>query len=183
MSNTPLEQNGIDLDSVLEKVNALPQAGITPTGSITLTEEKSYDVTEKATAVVDMSATRANLAEAVTAKGVDTSPTASFDTIAVNIGLIDGGGGLPSANFTTAKSYSETSAFVNDIKAQTGFTKFLVIASDQITPSGYWLYWLFHSSSGNIVKRKTGGGDIGETTSATVVSISTGTKFAVYQVE
>lgn len=91
MSNTPLEQNGIDLDSVLAKVNALPQAGITPTGSITLTEEKSYDVTEKATAVVDFSATRANLAEAVTAKGVDTLPTASFDTIATNIGLISGG--------------------------------------------------------------------------------------------
>ena len=97
MSNTPLEQNGIDLTEVLEKVNALPSGGgITPSGSVTLTEERSYDVTEKATAIVDFSATRANLAEAVTAKGVDTLPTSSFDTIATNIGLISGGGGLPS---------------------------------------------------------------------------------------
>lgn len=95
MSNTPLEQNGIDLDSVLAKVNALPQAGIAPSGSITLTEEKSYNVTEKATAVVDFSSTRANLAEAITAKGVDTLPASSFDTIATNIGLISGGN-LPS---------------------------------------------------------------------------------------
>lgn len=95
MSNTPLEQNGIDLEAVLEKVNALPQAGIIPSGSIILTEEKSYDVTEKATAVVDFSATRAALAEAVTAKGVDTLPDSSFDTIANHIGLIEGGGGLP----------------------------------------------------------------------------------------
>lgn len=91
MSNTPLEQNGIDLDSVLAKVNALPQAGITPTGSITLTEEKSYDVTEKATAVVDMSATRARLAEAITAKGIDTLPDSSFDAMIANVGLISGG--------------------------------------------------------------------------------------------
>lgn len=96
MSNTPLEQNGIDLDSVLEKVNALPQAGITPTGSITLTEEKSYDVTEKAAAVVDMSATRARLAEAITAKGVDTLPDSSFDAMIANVGLISGGG-LPTS--------------------------------------------------------------------------------------
>ncbi len=94
MSNTPLEQNGIDLDSVLEKVNALPQAGITPSGSITLTEEKSYDVTEKAQAVVDMSATRARLAEAITAKGIDTLPDSSFDAMIANVGLI-GGGSLP----------------------------------------------------------------------------------------
>lgn len=40
---------------------------------------------------------KTNLAEAVTAKGVDTLPTSSFDTIATNIGLITGGGGgLPS---------------------------------------------------------------------------------------
>lgn len=38
---------------------------------------------------------KTNLAEAVTAKGVDTLPTSSFDTIATNIGLISGGGGLP----------------------------------------------------------------------------------------
>lgn len=89
MSNTPLEQNGIDLDSVLAKVNALPQVvdpvinplsvtengtynapsgvdgyapvtvnvpqGITPSGSIEITENGTYDVTEYAEAVVDVS--------------------------------------------------------------------------------------------------------------------------------
>lgn len=75
----------------------VPQ-GVFPSGSVTLTAEDTYDVTDKASAVVDFSATRANLAEAVTAKGVDTLPTASFDTIATNIGLITGGGGgLPSS--------------------------------------------------------------------------------------
>lgn len=69
------------------------QTGITPSGSVTLTSENTYDVTSKASAIVDFSATRAALAEAVTAKGVDTLPTASFDTIATNIGLIEGGGG------------------------------------------------------------------------------------------
>lgn len=103
MSNTPLEQNGIDLDSVLAKVNALPQAGITPTGSITLTEEKSYDVTEKATAVVDMSATRARLAEAITAKGIDTLPDSSFDAMIANVGLISGGGFPSSWSYTTGE--------------------------------------------------------------------------------
>lgn len=68
----------------------VPQ-GVFPSGSVTLTEEDTYDVTDKAQAVVDFSATRADLAEAVTAKGVDTLPTASFDTIATNIGLIEGG--------------------------------------------------------------------------------------------
>lgn len=68
--------------------------GITPSGSVTLTEENTYDVTDKAQAIVDFSSTRADLAEAVTAKGVDTLPTASFDTIATNIGLIEGGGGI-----------------------------------------------------------------------------------------
>lgn len=83
-----------EADIVVENVQ---DGGITPSGSITLTEERSYDVTDKATAVVDFSATRANLAEAVTAKGVDTLPTSSFDTIATNIGLISGGGGLPTS--------------------------------------------------------------------------------------
>lgn len=52
MSNTPLEQNGVDLDTVLEKVNALPQAGITPTGNINITDTNVTDVTEYATAQV-----------------------------------------------------------------------------------------------------------------------------------
>lgn len=108
MSNTPLEQNGVDLDTILEKINALPQAGIIPSGSITLTEEKSYDVTEKATAVVDMSATRAALAEAVTAKGVDTLPDSSFDTIANHIGLIEGSGGSLPPGITKQASGSFT---------------------------------------------------------------------------
>lgn len=80
------------------------QTGITPTGSITLTDENTYDVTEKAQAVVDMSATRAALAEAVTAKGVDTLPDSSFDTIATNIGLIEGGGGLPNVRKFTVNT-------------------------------------------------------------------------------
>lgn len=84
------------------------QTGITPSGSITLTEEKSYDVTEKATAVVDFSATRAALAEAVTAKGVDTLPDSSFDTIANHIGLIEGGGGSLPPGITKQASGSFT---------------------------------------------------------------------------
>lgn len=76
---------------LVDDIDTIPSGGITPSGSVTLTEENTYDVTDKAQAVVDMSATRANLAEAVTAKGVDTLPTSSFDTIATNIGLISGG--------------------------------------------------------------------------------------------
>lgn len=76
-------------------IEEILSGGIIPSGSIILTEENTYDVTEKAQAVVDMSATRAALAEAVTAKGVDTLPDSSFDTIANHIGLIEGGGGLP----------------------------------------------------------------------------------------
>lgn len=115
MSNTPLEQNGVGLDTVLEKINALPQAGITPSGSIVLTEEESYDVTEKAQAVVDMSAARAALAEAVTAKGVDTLPDSSFDTIINHIGLIEGGGGSLPPGITKQTSGS----FVLDVDTNT----------------------------------------------------------------
>lgn len=114
MSNTPLEQNGINLAEVLEKVNALPSGGITPSGSVTLTEERSYDVTDKATAVVDMSATRANLAEAVTAKGVDTLPTSSFDTIATNIGLISGGGSA--SHISKVEEFTHPEDWVTDTK-------------------------------------------------------------------
>lgn len=90
-------------DNFPSEIASIPSGGITPSGSVTLTEEDTYDVTEKATAVVDMSATRANLAEAVTAKGVDTLPTASFDTIATNIGLIEGGGGINVASAVKTK--------------------------------------------------------------------------------
>lgn len=34
---------------------------------------------------------KASVAEAITAKGVDTLPDASFDTLAINVGLIEGG--------------------------------------------------------------------------------------------
>ena len=87
-------------------IEEIPSGGIIPSGSIILTEEKSYDVTEKAAAVVDMSATRAALAEAVTAKGVDTLPDSSFDTIANHIGLIEGGGGLPNVRKFTVPTDS-----------------------------------------------------------------------------
>lgn len=87
--------NGKGFAEAIESISS--GGGITPTGSITLTEEKSYDVTEKATAIVDMSATRARLAEAITAKGVATLPDSSFDAMISNVGLISGGGGsLPS---------------------------------------------------------------------------------------
>lgn len=91
------------------------QTGIIPSGSITLTEEKSYDVTEKATAVVNMSAARAALAEAVTAKGVDTLPDSSFDTIANHIGLIEGGGGSLPPGITKQASGS----FMLDVDTNT----------------------------------------------------------------
>lgn len=43
MSNTPLEQNGIDLDSVLEKVNALPSGGAPVINSLSVTENGTYN--------------------------------------------------------------------------------------------------------------------------------------------
>ena len=91
-----IKTSGKYCEADIEVINT-QDGGITPTGSVTLTEENTYDVTDKAQAIVDFSATRANLAEAVTAKGVDTLPTSSFDTIATNIGLISGGGGLPTS--------------------------------------------------------------------------------------
>lgn len=81
--------------AMAKAIEEIPSGGIIPSGSVNLTEEGSYDVTEKEQAIVDMSATRAALAEAVTSKGIDTLPDSSFDTIVSNICLI--GGGLPSS--------------------------------------------------------------------------------------
>ncbi|MBQ0167500.1 MAG: hypothetical protein KBT02_10385 [Treponema sp.] len=106
-----------------DAIAAIPSGGITPSGSVTLTEENTYDVTDKAQAIVDFSTTRANLAEAVTAKGVDTLPTASFDTIAVNIGLIEGGGGGGLEKIGTATT---------DPTAGTGYGQISIPASDGI---------------------------------------------------
>lgn len=117
-------------------VENTPDGGITPSGSVTLTEEDTYDVTDKAQAIVDFSATRANLAEAVTAKGVDTLPTSSFDTIATNIGLISGGGSLPTSiskieggSFTLA---SDTQGTMYDISHSLGVApKQIVVWTDE----------------------------------------------------
>lgn len=46
---------------------------------------------------------KADIAEAITAKGVDTLPDSSFDTLAANIGLIDGGGGVAITRGAAAK--------------------------------------------------------------------------------
>lgn len=62
--------------------------GITPVGSVRLTNEGTYDVTTKATAIVDLSSTRAALAAAVTDKGVTTPTTASFAELITNIEAI-----------------------------------------------------------------------------------------------
>lgn len=102
-----LKTSGKYCEGDIEVVNT-QDGGITPTGSVTLTEENTYDVTDKAQAIVDFSATRADLAEAVTAKGVDTLPTSSFDTIAANIGLIEGGGGGGIANGIEVTEFDST---------------------------------------------------------------------------
>ncbi len=105
----------LSLDGMKTAVDSITTGGITPTGSITLTEEDTFNVTTKAQAVVDFSATRANLAEAVTAKGVDTLPTASFDTIATNIGLIEGGGGIEKIGTATTNPVSSFGGSVGEL--------------------------------------------------------------------
>lgn len=94
LANSIRSKSGITgalgLDSMKSAVDGI-ETGIAPTGSIRITAEGNYDVTDKALAVVDFSAIRSDLAEAVTAKGMDTLPTSSFDTIATNICLIEGG--------------------------------------------------------------------------------------------
>lgn len=126
-------------NGMAQAIADLPSGGITPTGSTTLTEENTYDVTNKATAVVDFSATRANLAEAVTAKGVDTLPDSSFDTIANHISLIEGGGGSLPPGITKQASGSftldvDTASSNYYIQHNLGaMPKFVVVWSEDLT--------------------------------------------------
>lgn len=55
--NTRLTENNLDLDDIIATINNLPEAGgggITPTGTITIDENGTYDVTNYASANVDI---------------------------------------------------------------------------------------------------------------------------------
>lgn len=49
-----LKQNTTALQELLDKINQLPEAGITPSGTLSITENGTYDVTEYASVEIDV---------------------------------------------------------------------------------------------------------------------------------
>lgn len=60
----------------------------------------SSEVTRIGNALNAIESGKRSIADALTAKGVDTMPDASFDTLSTNVGLIQSGGGSGSESFS-----------------------------------------------------------------------------------
>ena len=52
--SSPLKQNTTALQELLDKINQLPEAGIIPSGTLSITENGTYDVTEYASAEIEV---------------------------------------------------------------------------------------------------------------------------------
>lgn len=52
--SSPLKQNTTALQELLDKINQLPEAGIIPSGTLSITENGTYDVTEYASVEIDV---------------------------------------------------------------------------------------------------------------------------------
>ena len=53
-NNNKISTNNTDLVSILNTINNLPEAGATPTGELTITENGTFDVTNYASALVNV---------------------------------------------------------------------------------------------------------------------------------
>lgn len=52
--SSPLKQNTTVLQELLDKINQLPEAGIIPSGTLSITENGTYDVTNYASAEIEV---------------------------------------------------------------------------------------------------------------------------------
>lgn len=123
-----LESNNADLQTILDTVNALPEAGgsgIVPTGTMQITENGTYDVTEYASVVVDVPSDEPVTAElTVTENGTYTpgSGVDGFSKVTVNVPSSGGGGGSAetcTVTFDLSKT-SENSIYVYYATTQNG---------------------------------------------------------------